>query len=221
MPGLKKYFPDIRFSGNKVTPDEIDWRVRYSVVYPEVGTKAYGTVAPGTVTGAIVFDNTIPDFPRNVLVTIVGPAQGVGGTVTINGYNQFGMAQSETVTIGSANAGGTAAGTKIWDSFTSGTYYPNGGDNNSTLTIGPAIGTAAGIVGWLGLPVKIKSASDVKRMTFIKNGTYTAITGGTLASTLFSTANHAFHGTQIIAATDQYHLEIKPSYSSENDAPTA
>jgi hypothetical protein len=220
MGGLKKHEPSIRFSANKLTPDELDMRVRYMVLKPSIGTATLGTAAAGTVNVAWTVVNTVCDYPRNVLFTVVGPSGGVGGTTIINGTDQFGRGQSETITIGSANAGGTAAGTKIFDTITSGTYYPNGVDNTSTATLGYAFGTAAGIVFKLGLPVKIGATSDVKRITYIKNGAVTALNGGTIASYV-STATHSFGGTEILAATSDYVVDILSTYNSENDVNVA
>lgn len=220
MPGLKKHYPDVRFSANKVTPDEVDMRVRYTVLKPSIGTAAVGTIAAGTVAAAWTVVNTVMDYPRNLLFTVVGPSGGVGGTTVINGKDQFGRTQSETITIGSANAGGTQAGTKIFDTVSSGTYYPNGVDNTSTATLGYTAGTAATLKFLMGLPVKIGATSDVKRITYIKNGTVTALTGGTI-SAYVQTATHSFSGTEILAATSDYVVDILSTYSSENDAPVA
>lgn len=216
MPGLKKHLPDVRFGANKLTPDELDKREHYMVIKPSIGTAAIGTAAAGTVDVAWTVVNTVCDYPRNLLFTVVGPAGGVGGTTIINGTDQFGRSQVETITIGSAAAGGTVAGTKIFDTVTSGTYYPNGGDNTSTATLGYAFGTASTLKFYLGLPVKIGSASDVKRITYVKNGTVTALNGGTISS-LVSTATHSFSGTEILAATTDYIVDVLPTYNSEND----
>lgn len=217
MPGLKKHHPDIRFSANKVTPDELDVRQQYVVMKPSVGTATIGTIAAGTVSGAMTLVNTVCDYPRNLLFTVVGGASGVGGTCTIVGTDQFGRSQTESIAFASANAGGTQAGTAIWDAVTSATYYPNGGDNTSTATLGYTAGTAAALKFWLGLPVKVKATSDVKRITYVKNGAVTALTGGTIASYV-STTTHAFSGTETLAATTDYVVDILSTYNSEDDA---
>jgi hypothetical protein len=212
---LKKYFPDIRMGGNKVDPDEINARVQYCVFRPGVGTAAVGTIAAGTVNAAWTVVNKVMDYPRTLLFTVVGPSGGVGGTCKLNGTDQFGVTQTESIVIGSANAGGTKAGTKIFDTVTSGTYYPNGVDNTSTATLGFAIGTGSGLLAKFGLPVRIGAVADVKRISFDKNGTYTAVNGGTIDSSLVFTATHSFMGTQIVAATDTYHVDILPTYNGE------
>jgi len=217
---LKKYFPDIRFGGNKVDPDEINMRQRYSVVYPSIGTATIGTLAAGTVAAAMTIVNTVCDYPRNLLFTVVGPSGGVGGTCTITGKDQFGEAQTETISFASANAGGTKAGTKVFDTVSAASYAPNGVDNTSTATLGYAAGTGAGLVAKLGLPVRIGATTDVKRITFIKNGAVTAINAGSIGTAALTgyldLTAHSFMGTQIIAATDQYFIDILPSFNSEN-----
>ena len=220
MPGLKKYFPDVRFGANKVTPDEIDWIIRYTVTKPSAGTAGVGTLAAGTVAGTLDLLSTQNDYPRNLLYTVVGPSGGVGGTFAVTGTDQFGVSKTESLTIASANAGGTAAGTQIFDTVSTITYNPNGVDNTSTTTVGYAIGTASGLVGKLGLPVKIKAVGDVKRLTWIKNGTYTPIQAGTIGTLVVDTTNHAFRGTAVMAATDEWVVEIRPTYNYENDTNT-
>ena len=220
MPGLKIHYPDVAFSQNKVTPDEMDMRHQYAVLKPSIGTAAVGTMAAGTVSGAMTLVNVACDYPRNLLFTVVGPAGGVGGTCTIVGKDQFGRTQTESIAFASANAGGTVAGTAVFDTVTSATYYPNGGDNTSTATLGYAFGTAAALKFWLGLPIKIAAAGDVKRITYIKNGVVTALTGGTI-STYVSTTTHAICGTEILAATSDYVVDILSSYNSRNDTNVA
>jgi hypothetical protein len=218
MPGLKRHMPDVRFAGNKVTPDEVDMRVRYAYINPSIGTATIGTIAAGTVAAAWTLVNTVCDYPRNLLFTVVGPSGGAGGTCVINGKNQFGVGVTETITIASANAGGTAAGTSIFDQVTSGTYYPNGVDNTSTATLGYTKGTGA-LATWpcyFGLPVKIGSTSDVKRITTLYNGVTGAINGGTIAAYV-NTANHWFTPAVVGTATTTYVVDVLSTYNSEND----
>lgn len=213
---MKRHHADFRFSGNKVTSDEIDRRVQYQVLWPSVGTATVGTIAAGTAAAAWTLITTKTDYPRNLLFTVVGPSGGVGGTSVVNGTDQFGASITETVTIASANAGGTTAGTKIFDTVTSGTYYPNGVDNTSTATLGYAIGTAATLTGWFGLPVRIGSTSDVKRYTRSFAGVVLPVNGGTISSYI-STTTHAFKDSVIGTATTSYSLDILSTYNSENE----
>lgn len=219
---LKKYFPDVRMGGNKVDPDEINARHHYNVMYPSIGTATvWSGLGTGNVAATGTIQNLVMDYPRNLLLTIVGVAGGEGGTASITGKNQFGDAITESIGFATANAGGTAAGTKIFSSVSAVTVNTVGlgGTAIGTVTIGYAAGTAAGIVAKLGLPVRIRAASDVKRLTFIKNGAVTAINGGTIGTSALTgyidTVNHSFMGTQIIAATDIYSLDIVSTYNSE------
>ena len=114
---LKKHLPDVRFGGNKVDPDEINAKVHYNVIYPSVGTASvYAGLGTGDVTAVGTIQNLVMDYPRNLLYTITGVAGGEGGTATVTGKNQFGETISESVGFATANAGGTAAGTKIFES---------------------------------------------------------------------------------------------------------
>jgi hypothetical protein len=219
MPGLKKYFPDIRFGGNKVSPDEIDRYESYYVIHPSILASAYGT-AKGTGDGAVAFTltNTVADYPRNVLFTCTGVAGGEGGTVAVTGKNQFGQAITESIGFASANAGGTAAGTKIFQSVSAATatLVSTGGTGIGTASLGYANGTAAAIVQLFGLPVRIGAASDVKVFTYDNAGTgQTSINGGTFTGTAYiGTANYTFTHNAVLAATDSFYLKILPTYNA-------
>jgi len=67
------------------------------------------------------------------------------------------------------------------------------------------------------LPIKIGAVADVKRMTWINDGTSTALNGGTIASYVAGSPNYTFMGTQIAAITDIYSLDILSTYNAEND----
>lgn len=223
MPGLKKHLPDVRFSANKVTPDEIDQTVYYTVQNPSVSASFIGTVE-ATGADSFVIDQTKCDFPRNLLLTITGVAGGMGGTATVTGTDQFGVSQSEAIGFGSAAGGGTAAGTKIFDSVSAATVDGLdglGGTAVGTCSLGFAIGTAAGIEAKFGLPVKIKAVSDVKKIFWNDNGTQKGVNGGTVNSTYVGTANHDFNIGQIVAAADSFHVEVLSTYNSENDSNVA
>lgn len=219
---LKKYFPDVRFASNKVDPDEINHRIHYTVAYPSIGT---ATVWAGKGTGDVAAVGTIQnktmDYPRNLLLMITGVAGGEGGTASITGKNQFGETQTESIGFATANAGGTAAGTKIFSEVSAVTVnvVGLGGTAVGSIGLGYAFGTAAGLVAMFGLPVRIAAASDVKRLTWINNGAVTAIGGGTIGTAATSgyinTTAHSFMGTQIAAATDIYSLDILSTYNSE------
>lgn len=215
---LKRYFPDVRMGGNKVDPDEVNARYQYQVHLPSISATGLGTCeVTGDASQAVVFTNTTLDYPRNVLLRLLGVAGGQGGSLTINGFNQFGEAQAETIGFATAAGGGTVAGTKIFDRVTTGTVTAAGlgGTAIGTASVGYASGTTAGIAHLFGLPVRIGAASDVRRLTWIDNATVTALSGGTIAS-LIGTANHTFAGTKVVAATDKFVVEILSTFNNEN-----
>ena len=223
MPGLKKHDPAVQFSGNKVTPDEMDKRVYYHVLKPSIGDAFVGTVEAAAA-GDFVLDQILVDYPRTLLLTILGEAAGMGGTATITGTDQFGVAQSETLGFGSANGGGTVAGTKIFDSVSAVALDGVDGDSGTaigTASIGLAKGTAAGIIANFGLPVKIGATSDVKRIIWNNGATITGVGGGTISSTYVTTASHSFNVGQVVDAGDDYYVEILSTYDSSNDANVA
>lgn len=218
---LKKFQPEVRFNGAKVDPDEMNRYFHYNVMYPSVGSTFIGTAAAGSSGGTSVgtITNQQLDYPRNLLLTVVNTAGSLNSaTLSVAGVDQFGVSQTENIgfTLGTATT--AKAGTKIFRSVTAATVtFGTGQVQNGTPYLGVAIGTAVGQVGLFGLPFKIGAASDVKTITWIDNGTSTAITGGTVVSTLVGTANHTFSGTHIIAATDIYTVVAVPTYNSEND----
>ena len=219
---LKKYFPDVRMGGNKVSSDEIDAVVPYTIAYPSIGT---ATVWAGKGTGAVAAVGTIQnatmDYPRNLYVEIAGAAVGMGGTATIYGKDQFGVSQSEAIGFGSASGGGSAVGSLIFASVSTVSVTTATGDGTAvgSVGIGYAKGTSATMKAMFGLPVRIGAYTEVKRLTWVNNGAVTAINGGTIGTAqtagYVNTTNHSFMGTQIVAATDIYSLSILPSYNSE------
>jgi hypothetical protein len=223
MPGLKKHYPDVRFSSNRVTADEIDQRVYYKVLKPSISDSFLGTVE-ATEADDFVIDETKTDYPRTVLVSITGVAGGMGGTATVTGTNQFGQSQSETIGFASANGGGTAAGTKIFDTVTAATVDGLDGLDGTaigTCALGFAIGTASGIEAYFGLPVKIGAVSDVKRIIWNDNGTIKGVNGGTVNSDYVDTSNHSFRHNEVLAAADDIYVEVLSTHDSSNDANVA
>lgn len=218
--GFKKYFPDVRMGGNKLTADELDAKIHYQITYPSIGT---ATVWAGLGTGDVAVVGTLVnktmDYPRNLRWIVTGVAGGEGGTVTITGKDQFGIAQTETIGLATANAGGTKAGTMVFSevSAVSATVVGLGGTAIGSVALGYALGTAAGQECRFGLPVRIGAVSDVKRLTWIDNGAVTAVNGGTITSDHVFTATHSFMGTKIAAATDIYSVDILSTRLSETD----
>jgi hypothetical protein len=113
---LKRHYPDIRFSGNLVTPDEIDRYEQYQVINPAISATFFGSATAGTVSQAVTvgLGNTVADYPRNVDLVFTGSAS-VSGTATVTGKDQFGASITETI----SQAQGTqeaavVSGTKVF-----------------------------------------------------------------------------------------------------------
>ncbi len=197
MSGLGERFTDIQTGYVQVTPGEIDRYEVYQILGPQMGTFSWGTVV-GTSTQAktVVFDQVLPDYPRNVEVKTV-PASGSisGGTWVLKGKDQFGNVQTETFAIGTAVDGGTAVGTKIFAVFTSAAGTLGTSDaGNATTTIYPA---STGTTALFGLPTKIGGSTDVKLMTFGSTGVAKAVNGGTIGA-FVDTGVHAIKAPNTI-----------------------
>lgn len=205
-------------AGAQVAPNEMDRYESYSIIHPSLSAVQLGTVTSATANAAFVLDNIRPDYPRNVLFSILGVSGGVGGTAVVNGKNQFGENISETFAVGSANGGGSVAGTKIFAQITNGTLTGIdglGGTAIGTARLGYAIGTAAGLVARFGLPTKIKELTDVKRITFTSQGVGgTALNGGTIGTANIEVDTSQFLPGRIVAGTEVYTITFKPTYSN-------
>jgi hypothetical protein len=227
MPGLKKHHADIRFSANKVTPDEVDRYEKTLIIYPSASATWLGTAAAitGSTSGTFVLASQIMDYPRTPLVTLTCASSTITvGTVSLTGTDQFGKAITEDISL-SGTSGVVRAGTNIFKKVTAASITTGNtgaqGTALATVTLGVAIGTTAGQVARFGLGYKIGAASDVKMVTWINNGTSTTITEGTVVSTLASAASHSFAGTKIVAATDIYVVEGVPTYNAESEVNVA
>lgn len=217
---FKRFQPEVRFSGFKVTPDEMDIVRQYVVMHPSVDPVWFGTVAgTQTQTGrTLVVTNLRADYPRNAAYS-VNAASGsvVGGTWNVTGKDQFGRSQTEQVAIAPAAAGGTVAGTQVWSQITAGTFNFGTGDPGAgTARVGVAIGTAATLQHLFGLPDKIASTADVKSIVWVNNGTSTTVNGGTIGAYV-GTAAHTFKGTAVVAVTDRFVVSYRSSFNSESD----
>jgi hypothetical protein len=111
--------------GGQVSQQDIDQYDLVNVVHPVVDGSWIGTFS-GTGPaggGAIVVKNIIMDWPRNAKYATNGITNGTyGGTFVVNWLDQFGVAVTETVAIGTAVNGGTTYGTAIVHKFLSGSY---------------------------------------------------------------------------------------------------
>jgi len=223
MAGLKKHHADVRFSGNKVTPDEMDRYERIYIINPSISASYLGTAAAitGSTSGTFVMLSQAMDYPRTPLVTLTCASSTITvGTVSLTGTDQFGQAITEDISL-SGTSGVTRAGTKIWKTITSGdiTTANTGGQGSAlaTITLGVAVGTTSGQVARFGLGNKIGAVGDVKMVTWVHDGTATPITAGTVISSLVNATSHSFAGTQIVEAVDRYMVEMVPTYNAENE----
>jgi hypothetical protein len=192
------------------------------VVNPSINASWFGTsVGTQTQTIALGVINGYADYPRNLKVICRGVAGSVvGGTVTINGKDQFGSVIQETITITPIIAGGTTNGTKIFSQVTSGTTaYGTGDAGNGTTQVG--VGTA-GTTTLFGLPFKIGGTSDIKQIAMSAVGTSTAGTfvyGGTPSSAAV-VGVHAFRApVDFLGGSTSFNVVAIPTYDSSSDGP--
>ena len=217
MPGLKKHFPDVRFSGNKVTPDEIDRYEVYSCNLPSTSATWVGTaVGTQTTTPTVGFLSVILDYPRSLnLCVLTATGSVTGGTMVVTGKNQFGVSQTESIAVVSTTTGGTTVGTKVFASVSAAAMTMGSGDPGSgTVSLG--VGTT-GTTALFGLPVKIGSTADVKLFSWVTNGAQVAVNGGTYGAFVDAT-NHAIKAPASVTGTSGFSVWIKPSYNAENDS---
>ncbi len=224
MSGFKMYDPAFQQAKAQVTPDEIDRYEQYVVLHPGTSHTAIGTAAVGTstTTQTFVITNLRPDYPRNLLFDLSG-SNDIGGTATINGFDQFGNAITETFGFGTVVSSGTqVAGSMIFAQVVSGSMtFAVGSAGSGTPKLGYASGTAnatgTALGALFGLPTKIRSVNDVKAITWDNNTTTTALFGGTVGtSTLVKTAQHAFRGTSAVALTDAYIVTVKSTWDNSS-----
>lgn len=220
MPGLKKHYPDIRFSGNQVTPDEIDRYEIYTCHIPSTSATWVGTaVGTQTTTPTVGIISKTLDYPRSLnLVVVTASGSVTGGTMTVTGVDQFGAAQSETIAVVSTATGGTTAGTKVFARITTATMQMGTG-NPGAGTVSLGVGTT-GTTALFGLPVKIGSTADVKMFAWWTNNAQVAINGGDY-SAFVDTANHAIRAPVSVTGTSGFSVWIKPTYVDEDSAEIA
>jgi len=214
--GIKKH--DVAFMAQgvgtppigQITPDEIDRYEIYNVIKP-LAADVLGTVDPGTVDDDFVIDQASLDYPRNLIVTAPG-ANDYGGTVTVNGKNQFGEVISETIGVGTASNGGTTGGTQIFATVTSASWVTGGGDNQGTVSLSVTLGTALNAA--FGLPCKIASTADVKRYTWVDGG---VAKPQDAPGTYVDAVNHSVTLPGDGAAADDLVIWVKSTYDASSD----
>jgi len=220
---LKRHYPDVRFSGNQVTPDEMDRYEQYQVINPAISATFFGTATAGTVSQAVTvgLGNTVADYPRNVLCAFTGSAS-VSGTMTVTGKDQFGAAISESLALaqGTQETGGVVGTSVFAEVSACSVAMGTGVIGTGTVSLGVAIATGTAI---FGLPAKIGAVTDVKAITWSDStGVSIPINGGTVASSTYvSTSSHSFKGSAALAGTMTYSVLFKPSYVAESLAKMA
>lgn len=214
MSGFKRSQPGLRFAAEKITPDEIDAYDVYYVINPTYSASyvgAFGTA--GTAASvALTKTNVILDYPRNLEMSITGSATGMAGTLVVNGYDQFGSVITESFGFGSADNGGTVAGTKVFAVITDGTCTYGTAVGNGTSRLG--VGTS-GTTALFGLPQKLGGTTDVKIITFTAGTGAISVNGGTIAA-FVNVPMHAIASPKDIPGTTSIMVWYKSSYNAEN-----
>ena len=213
MSGFKKSQPGLAFSGEKITPDEMDRYEIYHIVNPGTTASWWGTAAAsGTAdTKAFSVVNAMAGYPRNMTFTIVGNGTSVAvkGTAIVNGKDQFGNVIAETLAITSGTAAATAIGTKVFAVFTSGTCKYGTHSTSGTPTLGFDATTSC----LFGLPVKLGSVTDVVLLGQNAGTGVITCNGGTIASYV-NKAMHAISAPATITGTEAITVWIKSSYDA-------
>jgi hypothetical protein len=220
--GLKRWYPDVTFSGNKVTPEEMDRYEVYTIINPSVGSQWFGTfpVAGTSATGTYVPINWHADYPRNAVFQLVGSAVGMTGSVTLYGSNQFGQYQTETIGFGSTDNGGSAVGTKIWAQIGAGTLTFGTAVGNGTARISAC---AAGTTCYFGLPSKIAGSLDIKNLTVGSAWVSTTVNGGTFGAFALGAPQHCIKAPLTIGGTSAYSINVwfKPTFDASAESAMA
>ena len=136
------------------------------------GTTTYTTATDGTspLDAAIAAPSTVflnganvlvwvLDVPRNITATVTHSSSVVAMTITVTGYDQYGVPMSEALSIAATGTSQTAAGLKAFKYVYS-----------VAFTVAADATTNTANVGWgdvLGLPYKLPAVSDL-----FTNGTY-------------------------------------------------
>jgi hypothetical protein len=216
--GLKKWYPDVRFSGNKVTPDEIDAYSVYQIVNPGISTTWFasaGTAGTSAVV-AMVITNRLPDYPRNITMSITGSHNAMGGTLTVNGKNQFGEVIQEAIGFSGSNNGGSAIGTKVFAQITSGSLAYGTATGSGTPAIGFELGTAC----LFGLPSRLLGTTDVVHLGMTAGTGAITYGGGTIAA-FVNVGQSAIRPAAALTGTEAITVWYKNNYSNESTATLA
>lgn len=219
--GLKRHYPDIAFSGNKVTPEEIDRYEIYTVINPSYGTNTVGTfaVAGTSASKPLVLINAIADYPRNLNFRLAGTHAAMGGTLTVNGYDQFGKVQTEALGNAGSDNGGTYLGTKVFAVISSGTLNYGTAVGNGTASLG--WGTAGTSTLW-GLPFKLGGTSDIKMISFSSNHLSGSVPNGGTIAAYVDVPRHCIKSPYQVAGT-AWTMQVwaKPTYDASSEVAMA
>ncbi len=212
---LKKYFPPVRFNGEKVQPDEIDRYEVYPVIFPSVSTSWFGNFGTSGTADvvALAVTNKLADYPRNIALYHAGSAAGMTGTAVVNGKDQFGHTIQESLTYAGASNGGTVKGTKVFAEVTSGTFSYGTAAGVGTPVLGV---DTTGTTCLFGLPTKIASTADVKTIACGSTGVAQSVNGGTIGA-FVSTAMHAVKAPVSLTGTAALVVQYKTTYNAENE----
>ena len=212
---LKTWHPDVTFGEAKVGADEVDFYHVYRVMFPSIDATAIATTAAIATEAALAANVTTLDYPRNLRVTCAGgTADGTyGGTITINGLNQFGQAIQETFTIATAENGGTAVGTKVFATFISGTANLTGDTAVATCNVG--VGTA-GTTTMFGLPFKVGGTKDLLNYSWGSAGGNAFVPASSLGSYV-STTQHAIKARTDFVGTSGFTAWLKSTKDQSED----
>ena len=216
--GLKKHYSDIRFSGNLVTPDEIDRYEVYSVVNPTTQNTWIGTAA-STASGAAAptfgFISKMADYPRSLrVVATTGSGTAIQEACAITGKDQFGNTITETITaLGTTTA--TAIGTKVFAEVTAVTVT-QGTITADVGTVALGLGTA-GTTTLFGLPFKLGGTADVVLYRWQSNGTSVPVNASGSTGMWVDATYHAVKAVTDIGGTTALQVWVKPSYNAENE----
>lgn len=203
-------------TGQKVSPDEIDTTKQYIVVFPQVGTASVGTAVVGgtSATGAFAIFSKSADYPRNLEFNLVGTHGTLGGSVIMNGKDQFGQSITETIQVPVGTLGGTVAGTKVFAQVTSGTVYHGTHPGPGTPSIG--WGTT-GTTALFGLPDKIRGTQDVIAIAYTVGQVGSAVGGGTIGA-FVNAGVHAVAASTNVTGSCVLSVLYRPSYDSSGES---
>ncbi len=210
--------PGLRFGGERVSPDEMDRYEVYAVSNPVtdlLGVKSIGTCAISGTSGTttLVVTSKYPDYPRNIAFTVHGTGGGMSGTLTVNGFDQFGSPITEAIGVGTADNGGTTSGTKVFGQVTSGTAVLGTAVGNGTTHVRFTAGTDT----LFGLPVKIGAVTDVVHYGHTVGTGMVNIGGGTNIGSLVNLAMHAFRPFAAFVGTSFFNVWVKSTYNAEEN----